>query len=184
MERRIEYLPIDGITEAITNPKEHDLDRVQASINTFGYVAPMIIDERTGRLIVGHGRLQSLQHRQAAGEDPPDGITTNPNGQWLAPVVRGWSSRSDADASAYLVADNRHTELGGWDHQALSDLLANIGDPDLIELTGWDPAELDKLLTPESDEATPPEEFPPYDDDLPTSYCCPSCGFKWSGKPE
>lgn len=184
MERRIEYLPIDEITEALNNPKEHHIDLVRSSIGQFGYVNPAIIDERTGRLIVGHGRLRSLREQKKAGEEPPDGITINSAGQWLMPVVRGWASRSDADASAYLVADNRHTELGGWDHQALSDLLAEIGDPDLVNLTGWDPAELDKLLSITDDEVTPPEESPPYDDDLPTSYCCPSCGFKWSGKPE
>lgn len=146
MERRLDYQDLDTIEPAPNNPKEHQIDNVRASIDRFGYVAPMIIDDRTGRLVVGHGRLESLQARRDAGESPPEGIQTDDTGRWLAPVIHGWSSRSDADAAAYLVLDNRQTELGGWDHQALADLLDEIGDPDLIELTGWDPADLEELL--------------------------------------
>jgi DNA modification methylase len=146
MERRLDYQDLDTIEPAPNNPKEHQIDGVRASIDRFGYVAPMIIDDRTGRLVVGHGRLESLKARRDAGETPPEGIKVDDTGRWLAPVIRGWSSRSDADAAAYLVLDNRQTELGGWDHQALSNLLEEIGDPDLVELTGWDPADLEELL--------------------------------------
>jgi hypothetical protein len=31
---------------------------------------------------------------------------------------------------------------------------------------------------------TPPEQFPTYDEDLDTAYCCPKCGYEWSGKPK
>lgn len=146
MERRLDYQDLDTIEPAPNNPKEHQIDGVRASIDRFGYVAPMIIDDRTGRLVVGHGRLESLKARRDAGETPPEGIQVDDTGRWLAPVIRGWSSRSDADAAAYLVLDNRQSELGGWDHQALADLLDEIGDPDLVELTGWDPADLEELL--------------------------------------
>lgn len=146
IERRLDYVAIDDIEIAQKNPKGHKIDNIRASIDRFGYVAPMIIDERTGRLVVGHGRLESLRSRRSAGESAPDGVLVDTDGHWLAPIVRGWSSRSDADASAYLVLDNRQTELGGWDEQALVDILHEIGDPDLIELTGWDPADLDGLM--------------------------------------
>jgi len=183
MERRLDYQNIDTIEQAPNNPKEHQIDNVRASIDRFGYVAPMIVDDRTGRLVVGHGRLESLKARRDAGETPPEGIQTDPTGQWLAPVIRGWASRSDADAAAYLILDNRQTELGGWDHQAISDLLEEIGDPDLIELTGWDHAELEKALKQTQDDDESPEDFSAYnDDDIPTSYQCPSCGYEWSGK--
>lgn len=179
MERHMDYVDIDTIAPAPNNPKGHTIDSVRASINRFGYVAPMIVDERTGRLVVGHGRLESLKARRAAGEDPPEGIVVDDTGHWRAPVVRGWSSRSDADAAAYLVADNRYTELGGWDHQALADLLDEIGDPDLVELTGWDTADLEKHIG-EKDES-PLDDFKDYGDDIDTEYQCPSCGYKWSG---
>lgn len=155
MARRLEYLDINTIMPARNNPKQHDGDKVQSSIGKFGYVAPMILDERTGRLVVGHGRLESLQALHASGATAPDGIEIDDNGNWRAPVIRGWASRSDADAAAYLVADNRHTELGGWNHYALAELLDSIGDPDLVDLTGWDLEELGKIL---NDDETMPDE--------------------------
>jgi DNA modification methylase len=150
--RSIEYINMDLIKGADQNPKLHDIDLIQGSIGRFGYVDPMIMDERTGQLVAGHGRLESLRARRDAGDNAPDGITRAPDGSWLVPVLRGWSSRSDADASAYLIADNRLSERGGWDHQALAELLDSIGDPDLVDIAGWDPADLDELLeTTESD---------------------------------
>lgn len=163
MDRRLEYQDLDSITPAPNNPKEHRVDGVRASIDRFGYVAPMIVDDRTGRLVVGHGRLESLKARRNAGETPPEGVRTDETGRWLVPIIHGWSSRSDADAAAYLVLDNRQSELGGWDHQALADLLDEIGDPDLVELTGWDPADLEELLD-QDDDSLPPG---PAGDDVP-----------------
>lgn len=29
----------------------------------------------------------------------------------------------------------------------------------------------------------PPEEFASYDENIETAYCCPKCGYRWSGKP-
>ena len=53
-----------------------------------------------------------------AGESksPPEDVKIGDDGVWLVPILRGWTSRSDADAEAYLVAANRLTERGGWDH--------------------------------------------------------------------
>lgn len=144
--RSIEYMNIDLIRGANQNPKTHDIDLIQGSIGRFGYVDPLIMDERTGQLVAGHGRLESLRARRDAGDNAPDGITSDSTGSWLVPVLRGWSSRSDADASAYLIADNRLSERGGWDHEALAELLDSIGDPDLVDIAGWDPAELNELL--------------------------------------
>lgn len=145
--RRIEYQPIDQLIGAPTNPKRHDVDLVRRSIGRFGYVAPAIVDERTGRLVVGHGRTEALCALRDAGGTPPDGVRQDDTGTWLVPVLRGWSSRSDEEAAAYLVADNRHTELGGWDQQELHDLLTGLEDPDLVDIAGFSATDLDELLT-------------------------------------
>lgn len=158
--RRIEYQPLNQLLKAPRNPKKHDVDLVRRSISTFGYVAPAIIDERTGRLVVGHGRTEALQALKASGSEPPDGIRQEPDGDWLVPVIRGWASKDDGEAAAYLVADNRHTELGGWDNEALAQLLNEIGDPDLINITGWDLDELAASLDAATDDA-PEDSDPP-----------------------
>jgi len=38
-------------------------------------------------------------------------------------------------------------------------------------------------LTPR-DGAEPPEDFKSYDEEIDTEYCCPKCGYQWSGKPK
>ena len=58
---RVEYLDLEGLVRAPRNPKQHDLGVLQASLDRFGFVAPIILDERTGRLVAGHGRLDALE---------------------------------------------------------------------------------------------------------------------------
>lgn len=146
-DRRIEYMPLDDIPRAAKNPKEHDLATIRQSIEDFGATVAGILDERTGRLVAGHGRLAVLEQMRDAGEDPPAGVQVN-NGTWLAPIVRGWASASDTAASAYLVADNRIPERGGWNKNALAEILDEIMDTDvdLLPATGWTADDLDDML--------------------------------------
>ncbi|MFI6922508.1 hypothetical protein ACIBIZ_21385 [Nonomuraea spiralis] len=60
----------------------------------------------------------------------PEGILIDDDGTWLVPIVRGWSSRSDADAEAYLIANNRSSEKGGWEERMLAEVLADVRDAD------------------------------------------------------
>lgn len=144
--RRIEYLPLDDLTEDDRNPKDHDLGTVHVSISRFGMIDPIVRDERTGKLIAGHGRRQALLGMRDRGEEPPEGIRTDNDGNWLAPVLTGWSSRSDSEAGAALIALNRTTELGGWANDSLLELLADLAqDPDGLEGVGYDADDIDAL---------------------------------------
>jgi hypothetical protein len=147
-DRLVEYLDLDGLVPAARNPKAHAHDPLRASIGRFGFTAPALLDERTGRLVAGHGRTAALAAMRAAGEHPPAGVQVGEHGAWLVPVVRGWASRSDAEADAYLVADNQLTIAGGWDDSALEALLADLTatDPDLTGLLGFTEEQLAGLL--------------------------------------
>lgn len=146
-QRRIEYMPLEDVAPAARNPKRHRIGALTASVNRFGFVAPVLRDERTGQLVAGHGRLETLAGLREAGTAPPEGVRVDAEGRWLVPVVAGWSSRSDAEAAAYLVADNRQGELGGWDAQELADLLEDLGeDVELLEATGYDSHDLVDML--------------------------------------
>lgn len=147
--RWTEYMPVSNTESARNNPKGHDTTRIRGSIERFGFVDQAILDERTGRLVGGHGRLEQLREMRDAGENPPDGIVVDDSGEWLWPVTRGWSSRSDAEADALLVALNRLTELGGWDDLGgLADILsaAHEADAALLDIAGYSTSELDTLL--------------------------------------
>lgn len=159
--RRLEYVPLSAVEVAEINPKQHDPDAIARSINRFGFVEPIVLDERTGRLIAGHGRLAMLQAAEAEGIDPPEGIEPSADG-WLVPVTRGWSSRSDAEAHALGVALNQTTVAGGFDHQALAELLQDLhaDDEELVQALGFAEHDLSVLLSAVRSEFQPPELEP------------------------
>lgn len=146
--RRIEYLPVTEVQEAEVNPKEHDTPRIASSVSRFGFADAPILDERTGRLVAGHGRLSDIRARLEDGKEPPEGIVVDDAGRWLMPVQRGWASRSDEDAAAFLVAHNRLTETGGWDDRQLAEMLDELRDvdPDLLDLTGYSDDDIEELI--------------------------------------
>ena len=132
LPRWIDYQPISDVKGAERNPKQHSPE-LGSAIDRFGFADGVILDERTGRLVAGHGRLERLKLMQEEGQDAPDGIRVL-KGKWLLPVQRGWSSRSDKEAEAFLVAHNRLTEAGGWDDRALFELLEQFEGDDLAGL--------------------------------------------------
>lgn len=143
--RTTEYLPLEELVPATRNPKAHASSAdINASIRRFGFVEPIVMDERTGRLVAGHGRLEEL-HALAGSRtaDPPDGVLVDGD-RWLIPVIRGWASTTDAEAEAYLLASNRLTEKGGWDDAALVAAIADLEqiDPTLLTVAGFDDTDL------------------------------------------
>lgn len=115
-KRRIEYLPLDEIQPHPSNPRTHEsLADVADSVDELGYIEPIVRDERTGKLVAGHGRLQVLEAQRDTGQDPPDGIVVGKDGRWQVPVVVGWSSADDAAATRARITLNRTAEVGGWD---------------------------------------------------------------------
>lgn len=153
-ERRVEYVPLDQVVAAARNPKGHDLGGIQGSIARFGFVAPSVMDERTQRLVAGNGRMEALRAMRDAGQQPPAGVQLDADGTWLVPLLTGWASRSDAEASAYLVADNEWTTRGGWHQAELGELLTELAstDHDLLGVAGFTDTDLLALLNADPDD--------------------------------
>lgn len=126
--RRTEYLPLDHLQADPANPKSHSVETIDASIGRFGVIDQIVRDDRTGYIISGHGRHETLRRMRDRGENPPEGVRVDAGGHWLVPVVVGWASRTDAEARAALIALNRTTELGGWVDDSLLDLLDGLDD--------------------------------------------------------
>lgn len=142
--RRTEYLPLAALKPDPANPKAHDMEALDASVGRFGFVEAITLDERTGYIVAGHGRHKALTDMEERGETPPEGVTVSAtDGVWLVPVQRGWSSRTDAEARAYLIASNRTSELGGWVDEALLDSLDAL-DGDFAGV-GFGETDLDDL---------------------------------------
>jgi hypothetical protein len=179
---RIEYLPLEEIPDDERNAKGHRLAEIDQSMDRHGFVEPVVIDERTGKLLSGHGRKGSLIARRDAGGAPPVHVEIAEDGSWTLPVVRGVRTPNDAEAAALIVGVNELVIAGGWDPRRLAAMLEEArATPRSLEGTGYTGARLDEMLAelagPDS-----PDAFPIVDPDaLDTPHQCPSCGYRWSG---
>ena len=143
----IEYRNIKEISGADLNPKDHDIGAIYQSIKRFGFTQPIMMNEKTGKLLAGHGRLQTLQTLKDAGEKVPNRIKEK-DGEWLVPVLKGISFEDDNEAQAYLIADNRLTELGGWNTGELVDELERLIQAGLdLDGIGYDFDDLETMVS-------------------------------------
>jgi len=146
----IEWIPISVALgkQARENPKEHDLSSIKDSIERFGYAELGVLDEASGRMVSGHGRLEALAELQDEGAERPDSISVNGDGEWLIPFIRGKSFANENEARAFLVASNQLTTKGGWNEAALTRILKEQADRGIENLkgTGFDQKSLAGLL--------------------------------------
>lgn len=152
--RAVAYVPLNGIVYADENPKGHHEEAIRDSYDRFGVASVPTVDDRTGKLVAGHGRIDALRALRAAGAEPPDGVQVNDQGEWLAPVLTGWASKDDDEAAAYLVADNQTTLAALWNEPDLAPLLARLTKlPDGVKGLGFTQPDVDRILA----NLTPPE---------------------------
>lgn len=149
----LRYEDLDDIVQADNNPKDHDLGVLYTSMQRFGFTNPIIMNESTGKLLAGHGRLQTLQMMKDNGEDAPKRIDVVKDIEddrietWYVPVLYGVKIDNVAEAQAYLIADNRLTELGGWKPMDLMDSLAEIiEETGNLDGTGYDLDDVETIL--------------------------------------
>jgi len=128
----IVYRPIAELKRTRINPRIHDdkqVGQIASSIETFDFVVPIIIDLEDC-VIAGHGRLQ-------AGERL--GLTH-------VPTIRV-EHLSEAQITAFMIADNRLTENSRWDDRLIAQQLKDLSEVvelDFnIEVTGFDMGEID-----------------------------------------
>lgn len=183
VEADVVYQPIEDVEPHPDNPKAHDLDVLTASIRRFGFAEPVVVDQRTGLNLSGHGRIEALrQLRHDDGWDhPPDGIRVDEQGHWLVPVYVGWRSRTDDEARGALIALNRSGERGGWHENSLLDLLDRLAElDDGLDGVGWADDEIAELrarlgeYAPDFDPLDDPDSQPRLDERNPVE--CGACG--------
>ena len=106
------------------NAKIHDaaqVEKIAESIKEFGFVSPCLID-RQGNIIAGHGRVEAAKRL---------GLTKVP-----CVYIEGLT---DTQRRAYILADNRLTELGGWNMGTVEKELEELAAMDFdVDLTGFD----------------------------------------------
>ena len=126
----INVVNIDTLIPAEYNPRIElkssmpEYEKLKNSIQEFGYVEPIIVNDRTGKVIGGHQRINVLKDL----------------GYKEVEVVH--VDLDDAHEKALNVALNKIS--GNWDAEKLEDLLRDINlNTDLdVEFTGFDNDEL------------------------------------------
>lgn len=151
----ITYESVSSLKPYKKNPRSHtkkQIQQVAKSIEEFGFVSPILIDESKG-IIAGHGRLEAAKLL---------GMNTVPS------VLL--SAMTEAQKRAYIIADNRLAEIAGWDEELLAIELQSLIDLDFeVELTGFETPQIDLIIANPGpvmigDENTfdPPDpDFPP-----------------------
>mgnify|MGYP003301361028 CR=1 FL=1 len=126
-------MPIDELVPYANNAKIHtpeQINQIRGSLREFGFVTPVLIDF-DNNIIAGHGRV----------------LAARAEGMAEVPCVMV-SNLTEAQRKAYILADNRMSEIAQWDMKALE-----------IELTGLQELEFN-LDTIGFDEETRNDWFP------------------------
>lgn len=127
----VAYHPLDRLQLDPKNPRTHSgkqVAQIARSIECFGFNVPILVDSRL-KVIAGHGRV--LACRRLGWRDVPTICLDH---------------LSEAQARAYMIADNRLTEISEWDERLLAEQLKELAALDLdfsLEATGFEMGEID-----------------------------------------
>lgn len=131
----MKLVPIKELVPYVNNARTHSpaqITKLRSSLREFGFVNPIIVD-RDFSVIAGHGRL----------------IAAKEEGFTEVPCVFV-DHLTEAQKKAYIIADNRYAEDAGWDEELLRLEIESLQGMEFdVGLLGFEPAELNKLMTDE-----------------------------------
>lgn len=131
----LKLVPINSLVPYVNNARTHSpkqITKLRSSLREFGFVNPIIVD-RSFSVIAGHGRL----------------IAAKEEGFTEVPCVFV-DYLTEAQKKAYIIADNRYAEDAGWDEELLRLEIESLQGMEFdVGLLGFEPAELNKLMTDE-----------------------------------
>ena len=132
LPEQIEQWPIARLKPYAKNARTHSDDqiaKIAASLVEYGWTAPVMVTD-DGEIVAGHGRLLAAQH---LGLDE-------------VPIIR-LSHLTPEQVRAYRIADNRLSELSGWDDELLAAELHALNAAGFdLGLTGFEGEDIDRLL--------------------------------------
>lgn len=170
--------------------------QLKSSINEFGDLEPIIFNVKTKVMIDGHHRYDALIEK---------GINK------VYAVTRGDLGLVFTQANIRIKDENQMKAMnvalrkikGDWNFNNLESVLTDLSVSGFdLELTGFNENEIEDILVDkkmpdfDSKEGTNRKDrenidgegdsskFPEVDEDIDVDYCCPKCGYEWSGKPK
>jgi hypothetical protein len=149
-------VPIGELEPFPGNPRRGDVAMLRASLRRFGQVKPILVD---GHRIVAHHHV-----RLAAQEEGWTHIAAIPN-----------EFQSEAEARAYLLADNRTSDLGRYEDELL---VVQLRETEDLEGTGWTDEDRKRLDRELAEAFSPTGEEPPRLDERDEKYSTAPAGFE------
>lgn len=162
----LEYIPANQLLANPLNARRHPSNQREAlrgSLETLGWYDAVIMNRQTGYLIDGHARVEEQLSLDES--------------QQLPVLVVDMTEEEEAQA---LASHDWITQMAVYDAEVLNELLSSFNsDNDAVQEMLSDMADKNNLI-----ETLPPDDFDEMDETLETEYCCPKCGYEWSGAPK
>ncbi len=118
-------VPVTSLKPYDKNPRKGNVRAIAESLSTNKQYRPIVVQQKTKKILAG-------------------------NHTWQAAKALGWSQIavvfvdvSDEEAKRIVLADNRTTDLAGYDDKVLAELLKSLGDP---EGTGYTESDMQAII--------------------------------------
>ena len=140
MKKLRDLIPAEYNPRKDLQPGDPEYEKLKRSLDEFGYVEPIIWNEKTSRIVGGHQRAKVLM---AAGIEEAEVVVID----------------FDEDKEKALnVALNKIS--GDWDKDKLALLITDLQTADFdVSLTGFDPAEIDDLFKDDLKDGVHEDDF-------------------------
>ncbi|WP_327385051.1 hypothetical protein [Streptomyces sp. NBC_01207] len=188
---RTDTVPLRLLTPFPGNAKRGEVPVILDSLRRNGQYRGLVVREipngplivlagnHTAQALDSHGRGPCSFTFTVDGEERPCGIC---HGEDWEPAARcEVYVCDDGTARRINLVDNKSADLGSYDRDALAELLSYLNED--YAGTGYTEGEVMGIVHALPPQDVDEEEFPAFDEDIPTQYCCPKCQYSWSGKP-
>lgn len=132
-------VPLVDLAEHPENPRRGNATEIGKSLRRFGQTKPIVVSA--------------------------NGVIAAGNHTYRAAREIGWThiaavrvEMSESELRSYLIADNRLSDLGGYEDAQLADVLQSLRRDDLLEGIGWYDEDIDDLLSKRDEEAVEVDE--------------------------
>ena len=127
--KSFEWVSVDKLKHHPDNPRRGNIEAIRESIRAHGVTRPIVVSRRTMHVLAGNHTLKAAKAEGLA----------------RIPVVL-LDDLSRVQERKILLADNRTSDLGDYDNEALAQLLQEVKDADGLTGTAYDEAAFDALL--------------------------------------
>lgn len=143
------------------NPRVNELGTIRDSIDANGFYGALVVNKPTGHILAGNHRYKAAVEQDIK----------------VLPVI--FVDVDEATALRIMSADNRTSDIGGYDEEKLVSLLDQIKAETSLVGSGYSDFDFQEMMRAiEARDPLPPEDFESFNE-VSTSNQCPKCGYEF-----